>query len=117
MLLDAFFRSDTNDGPGNLENPATPLTGENIAEAGVVNDVYVSPETSLKLAAVYSCIYVISSSLAQMPLHVLRRTGKDVRPAKDHPLFYLVHDEPNPWETSYKWRELMQRHVLGWGNG
>lgn len=45
MLLDAFFRSDTNDGPGNLENPATPLTGENIAEAGVVNDVYVSPET------------------------------------------------------------------------
>lgn len=117
MLLDAFFRSDTNDGPGNLENPATPLTGDNVAAAGSHADVYVSPETSLKLAAVYSCIYVISSSLAQMPLHVLRRDGDNVRQATEHPLYYLVHDEPNEWETSYKWRELMQRHVLGWGNG
>lgn len=117
MLLDAFFRSDPNAGQGNPENPATPLTGENIATtSGMVSDVFVSPETAMKLAAVYSCIYVISSNLAQMPLHVLRREGKNVRQATEHPVFHLVHDEPNPWETSYKWRELMQRHVLGWGN-
>ncbi|EOC3061242.1 phage portal protein [Cronobacter dublinensis] len=117
MLLDAFFRSDPNAAQGNPENPATPLTGENIATtSGMVSDVFVSPETAMKLAAVYSCIYVLSSNLAQMPLHVLRREGKDVRQATEHPVFHLVHDEPNPWETSYKWRELMQRHVLGWGN-
>lgn len=122
MFLDAFFRSDDdtdiNIPPGSLENPDTPLTGETAdATSGFLNDVYVSPETSMKLAAVYSCIYVLSSSLAQMPVSVLRRTGRNVEPATDHPAFYLVHDEPNAWETSYKWRELKQRHILGWGNG
>ncbi|MDP8642857.1 phage portal protein, partial [Serratia marcescens] len=80
-------------------------------------DVYVSPETSMKLAAVYSCIYVLASNVAQMPLHVMRKTEKGVNVARDHPVFYLVHDEPNDWQTSYKWRELKQRHILGWGNG
>ncbi len=71
----------------------------------------------MKLAAVYACIYVISSNIAQMPLHVMRKTNNKVEAARDHPVFYLVHDEPNMWQTSYKWRELKQRHILGWGNG
>jgi len=71
----------------------------------------------MKLAAVYACIYVLSSSVAQIPLHVMRKTANGVEPARDHPAFYLLHDEPNVWQTSYKWRELKQRHVLGWGNG
>ena len=71
----------------------------------------------MKLAAVYACIYVLSSNIAQMPLHVMRKSNNKVEPARDHPVFYLVHDEPNIWQTSYKWRELKQRHILGWGNG
>ncbi|MBH2952460.1 phage portal protein, partial [Serratia marcescens] len=60
---------------------------------------------------------VLASNVAQMPLHVMRKTEKGVNVARDHPVFYLVHDEPNDWQTSYKWRELKQRHILGWGNG
>ncbi|KLU14899.1 MULTISPECIES: phage portal protein [Xenorhabdus] len=112
MLLDALFRSEP------LENPAMPLTAEAAEHEGLFStDAYVSPETSMKLAAVYACIYVLSSSVAQMPLHVMRKTGQSVEMAHDHPVFYLVHDEPNNWQTSYKWRELKQRHILGWGNG
>lgn len=112
MLLDAIFRSEP------LENPATPLTGESAdADNSLGRDIYVSPVTAMKLAAVYSCIYVIASNLAQMPLHVMRKNGNAVAQARDHPVFYLLHDEPNIWQTSYKWRELTQRHVLGWGNG
>lgn len=112
MLLDALFRSKS------LENPSTPITGDAVDTDGLFRaDVYVSPETAMKLAAVYSCIYVLSSSLAQMPLHVMRRHKGKVEPARDHPAFYLVHDEPNTRQTSYKWRELKQRHILGWGNG
>ncbi|MDE9475504.1 phage portal protein, partial [Xenorhabdus bovienii] len=110
MLLDALFRSES------LENPKTPLTAEAAEHDGLFSaDVYVSPETSMKLAAVYACIYVLSASVAQMPLHVMRKNGKTVEMARDHPVFYLLHDEPNDWQTSYKWRELKQRHVLGWG--
>lgn len=115
MLLDALFRSDT---PENIENPNTPITGESIDTDGIFGpDVYVSPATSMKLAAVYACIYVLSSSIAQMPLHIMRKTGNKVETAREHPAFYLLHDEPNEWQTSYKWRETKERHILGWGNG
>nr|WP_202926100.1 phage portal protein [Photorhabdus laumondii] len=100
-----------------MENPANPITGENLDEGFRSGDVYVSPETSMKLSAVYACIYVLSSNVAQMPLHVMRKIGDTVEQARDHPVFYLIHDEPNDWQTSYKWRELKQRHILGWGNG
>ncbi|WP_368935535.1 phage portal protein, partial [Proteus mirabilis] len=114
MLIDALFRSDS----PSLENPETPITADSIDNDGLFTaDVYVSPETSMKLAAVYACIYVLSSSIAQMPLHVMRKVGNRVDTARDHPVFYLVHDEPNEWQTSYKWRETKERHVLGWGNG
>lgn len=110
MLLDALFRSEP------LENPATPITSESAETDNVfARDVFVSPQTAMKLAAVYACIYVISSNIAQMPLHVMRKTNNKVEAARDHPVFYLVHDEPNMWQTSYKWRELKQRHILGWG--
>ncbi|MGO3397797.1 MAG: phage portal protein, partial [Serratia proteamaculans] len=112
MILDALFRHEP------LENPANPITAEMAGSSGLFqSDVYVSPETAMKLAAVYSCIYVLASNVAQMPLHVMRKTDKGVNVARDHPVFYLVHDEPNEWQTSYKWRELKQRHILGWGNG
>lgn len=100
-----------------MENPKTPLTGESFDFDYGSRDVYVSPATSLSLSYVYACIYILSSSIAQMPLHVLRKNGKNVETAKDHSAFYLLHDEPNTWQTSYKWRELKERHVLGWGNG
>lgn len=68
MLLDALFRSEP------LENPSVPVTGEAAETDNIfARDVYVSPETSMRLAAVYACIYVISSSVAQMPLHVMRK--------------------------------------------
>ncbi|WP_440863197.1 phage portal protein [Symbiopectobacterium purcellii] len=112
MLLDALFRNEP------LESPATPITGDAAETDNIFGrDVFVSPETAMKLAAVYACIYVISSNIAQMPLHVMRKSNNKVEPARDHPVFHLVHDEPNDWQTSYKWRELKQRHILGWGNG
>ncbi|QBH98420.1 phage portal protein [Limnobaculum zhutongyuii] len=111
-MLEAIFRSDP------LENPSVPITADSFDSDGVFkSDVYVTPETSMKLAAVYACIYVLSSNVAQMPLHVMRKDGDRVNVARDHPVFYLIHDEPNMWQTSYKWRELKQRHILGWGNG
>lgn len=89
-----------------------------MTEAGIS----VNEQSALRLAAVYSCIYVLSSSMAQLPLHVLRRTkdesGKErVERATDHPAFYLLHDEPNQWQTSYEWRETSMNHTLSFGNG
>ena len=81
----------------------------------------VTESTALKLAAVYSCFYVLSSSLAQLPLHVLRKVKdgdrEKIERATDHPVFYLLHDEPSMWQTSYEWRESKMNQTLAWGNG
>lgn len=113
MLLDTLFEARS------LENPDVPLTGQNLQEYlhGDGDSVRVTPETGWRLTAVYSCIYVLSSSLAQLPLAVLRKTGGRIQPGTDHAAHYLLHDAPNEWQTSYKWRETGMGHVLGWGNG
>lgn len=75
-----------------------------------------TPNSSLNLPSVYSAMYVIASSLAQLPLHILRREGENVKKAKDHVAADLLSLEPNMWQTSYKWRETEQFRLLGWGN-
>lgn len=111
-MLDSLFSSRS------IENPATPITGQNLQEfLSPGNGILVNNENALTLGAVYACIYILSSSIAQLPLSVMRRHGNVIEVATDHPAYWLLHDEPNDWQTSYKWRETMQAHVLGWGNG
>ncbi|MGX5913943.1 phage portal protein [Aliidiomarina sp. Khilg15.8] len=112
MIFDALFRSDP------MENPQVSLSdNDGIEEMFGLGGTHVTPETGMRLSAVYSCIYILSSSLAQLPLHVLRHHDNKTERAKDHPLFYLLHDEPNPWHSSYDWREVTQSDVCGHGNG
>lgn len=112
MIFDAFARRS-------LEDPATPLTSDQLAEwiAGSGQSIEVNPDSAMRLTAVYSCIYILSSSVAQLPLNVLRKVGDRIEAGTDHPAHYLLHDEPNEWQTSYKWRETKQAHTLARGNG
>ena len=115
MILDSLFSSPSQ---RSIEDPSTPLTGQNLAEyfSGDMS-ISVNNISAMQLAVVYACIYVLSSSIAQLPLGVMRKQGGKIEAAKDHPAYWLLHDEPNMWQTSYKWRETKQAHVLGWGNG
>ncbi|ELT99911.1 hypothetical protein CAPTEDRAFT_194622, partial [Capitella teleta] len=79
--------------------------------------IHVTETEAMSLAAVYSCIYVLSSSLAQLPMAVMRREKNNIKPAEDHPVYDLVRHAPNNWQSSYEWRETSQSHVSGWGNG
>lgn len=115
VLFDSLFRSDP--GEGSIENPATPITWSSAEGPPESFSETVSPANAWKLSAVYSCINVLSSSIAQLPLVVLRKMNDTVTPATDHPAYWLLHNEPNYWQTSYKWRETKQAHVCGYGNG
>ncbi|MBP8220097.1 MAG: phage portal protein [Aeromonadaceae bacterium] len=78
--------------------------------------VSVTPASSMRLAAVYSCIHRLASSMAQMPLHVLKKSGDDVVPGTDHPAHYLLSASPNLFQSSYDWREQSQQVALAHGN-
>lgn len=71
----------------------------------------------MQTSAVYACVRVISESVASLPLH-LYRYNKDGGKEKaiDHPLYHLLHDEPNPEMTAYSFFEVALTHLLLLGN-
>ncbi len=72
----------------------------------------VTWETALQAATALSCSRVIAEGIAQVPLKLyLARAGGGSDPATDHPLYSVVHDAPNPWSTSYEWRETAGMHL------
>lgn len=73
--------------------------------------------SAMQMTAVYSCVRILSEAIASLPLHLYRYTdsgGKEK--ATDSPLYFLLHDEPNPEMTSFVFREAMMTHLLLWGN-
>ena len=100
-----------------LENPAVSLSSPEAYDLFTSGGVEVSPDSAMRLAAVYSCVYVLASSWAQLPLSVLRKVDGRIEAGTDHAAHYLLHDAPNDWQTSYKWRETKQAHVATRGNG
>ena len=100
-----------------MANPAQwladALSGGDKTAAGVS----VTEQTALQISAVWACVRVISETLASLPLMVYRREGMDRAVMREHPLFMLLHDGPNPDMSSMQFRETIQMHVLTWGNG
>ena len=77
----------------------------------------VSPTTAMQLTAVYGCVKILSEALAELPLHTYEITangGKEK--AYNHPLYTILHDEPNPEMTSFAFRETLMSHLCLWGN-
>ena len=71
----------------------------------------------MQMTAVYSCVRILSEAVAGLPLHLYKYTdsgGKAM--ALDHPLYRLLHDEPNPEMSSFVFRETLMTHLLLWGN-
>ncbi|MCD8075154.1 MAG: phage portal protein [Lachnospiraceae bacterium] len=77
----------------------------------------VSERSAMQVAAVYACVRVLAEAVAQLPLHLYRYTGEGSKEkAADHPLYFLLHDEPNPEMSSFVFRETLMTHILLWGN-
>lgn len=77
----------------------------------------VNERSAMQMTAVYSCVRILSEAVASLPLNVYRYNdsgGKER--ASDHPLYHLLHDEPNPEMSSFIFRETLMTHLLLWGN-
>ena len=77
----------------------------------------VNERTAMQTTAVYACVRILAEAVASLPLHVYEYQddgGKKL--VHDHPLHYLLHDEPNPEMTSFVFRETLMSHLLIWGN-
>ncbi len=77
----------------------------------------VTERSAMQMTAVYSCVRILAEAIAGLPLHVYQYNndgGKDK--ALKHPLYHILHDEPNPEMSSFVFRETLMTHLLLWGN-
>nr|WP_305040837.1 MULTISPECIES: phage portal protein [unclassified Gemella] len=76
----------------------------------------VTERTAMQMTAVYSCVRILSEAIASLPLHVYEYTESGSKKSIKHPLYKLLHDEPNVEMTSFIFRETLMTHLLLWGN-
>ena len=77
----------------------------------------VNERSAMQMTAVYSCVRILAEAVAGLPLNLYRYLpdgGKEK--SFDHPLYRLLHDEPNPEMSSFVFRETLMTHLLLWGN-
>ena len=76
----------------------------------------VNERTAMQTTAVYACVRILAETIASLPLHTYKYTDNGKEKAVEHPLYYLLHNEPNPEMTSFVFRETLMSHLLLWGN-
>ena len=110
-ILSGIFKA--RDKPSN----ATAGSAYRFLFGGSTSGKAVTERSAMQMTAVYSCVRILAEAVAGLPLHLYRYTdtgGKEK--AIDHPLYVLLHDEPNPEMTSFVFRETLMTHLLLWGN-
>lgn len=72
--------------------------------------------TAMHTSAVYACVRVISETVATLPCGLFKNVGKVREPAKEDPLYEVLHDMVNTEMTSFTFREVMMASLLLYGN-
>ena len=104
-----------------IEKPAVPITSTSLSALldgpTTATGRSVSASTAMKASAVFACVRVRAETVASLPWVVYRRLsggGKERDPS--HPLYELLHDQPNPEKTAIEFRENLIGHLDLLGN-
>jgi HK97 family phage portal protein len=104
-----MFRSRVE--PISQEDLAKYLGGEEIW-TGLDVDRY----TALGLPIVWACVRVLAETLASLPIILYKRIEGGKERAEEHPLYPILHIQPNPDQTSFIFKEQLQGHLGIFGN-
>jgi len=92
-------------------------SGYRFMMGGSTSGKKVNERSAMQMTAVYACVRILSESIASLPVHLYQyeSEGNKAKAVK-HPLYRILHDEPNPEMTSFVFRETLMTHLLLWGN-
>ncbi len=77
----------------------------------------VTEDSAMQVTAVFACVRILSESIASLPIHLYEyQSDGGKKRIFDHPLYRILHDEPNPEMTSFVFRETLMGHLLIYGN-
>lgn len=102
---------------GGQLRPMNDVLRELARESSTSSGVAVNPYTAWRCAAVFSCTKVLAEDVSSSPLHLFRKESDGGRQkADDLPLYYTLHDAPNPVMDSYQWLETNMYSMCMRGN-
>lgn len=79
--------------------------------------VAVTEDNALTYSAVWTAVRLISETVGALPLPLYRRLDPRGRErAYGHPVYRLLHDQPNPEIPAFYFRETMTAHAVTRGN-
>lgn len=111
--ITAPLRKSANPDWGVLERYLGWAFGGGVSASGIV----VNPQNAMQAAAVYGCIKVLSESVGMLPLCMYTKGGNGARTKDEkHPLWDLLHYQPNEYQTSVEFLEMLVMHLNLRGN-
>ncbi len=119
-ILDALGAGLAAAGRALRSNPSTLADPEpwlrELFAGPTASGVSVTESSAMRLAAHFSCVSLTSRVIGSFPVHIHERLpGGRNRIATDHPVYRLLHDQPNPEMTAFGLKETMQANLSNAG--
>lgn len=77
----------------------------------------VSPASALKISTVWACVSLLADTIAQLPKIVYQTAADGSKSrATNHPIYDLIHTQPNADQTAFEFFEMLTGHLLLRGN-
>ncbi|MGW1127466.1 phage portal protein [Streptomyces sp. NPDC002526] len=90
------------------------IRGGSVNSAGI----RVDEETALTYSPFFAGVRVLSEDVGALPLFLYERLQpRGKQRATGHPLYALLHDQPNPMMSAVQFKETLMGHAITWGDG
>lgn len=76
----------------------------------------VNHNNALTFTGAFSAISTKAENMASLPKQVFEQTKNGKQPKPNHPVYNLIHYQPNPMMNDFTYWEKAEADVAGWGN-
>lgn len=80
-------------------------------EGGSHSGINVSSDTAMRQITVHACVRILSQSVSQLPCRLMEEDGKYKYKATKHPLYRILHDQPNVWMSAPEFWGMVVAHM------
>lgn len=100
-----------------MSSPGTANWWNMAGTYGTSAGIRIDESTALTFSAVFSATRVISETMASLPCNLLEQVdARTTNKATSHPLWKVMHDEPNPEQDIMSWLDSQVAFQVNWGN-
>lgn len=107
-----FFGRESKSSRMRIQDLWADIFGAKSAKSGA----RVNWRTAMEATSALACARVIADGLSQIPFRLYQKADRKRIPAVAHPIYGLLADAPNDFQTSYEFREMLAFHLVFCGN-